>query len=302
MEEQTTGAEGFEEYLKNEVLPLIEENNQLKDKYCGKFWTYLLTILFIVGVDVLSAFFYAQMHKTTPNYEQLILFGVVALSFVYIPIFMYRRQKKHNIFERFINYYGIWKHQENKEVKLVHSPIIPAHDGVKSAHCVEGTFEGVKTEIRDTAYLNAKNKTVSSGVVVYLTFPQNFVSTTLLFDKKGFYRKNKYAELECINDKIQVPAANYFNIFSDDAEVSVRILEDLFLERVLDMKDVFKAHNLYIEICNNIIRLYFEGSSLYFDDQKLWSNKVDLNKFKQLNSEFEQTLMFIQLVNGLWAE
>lgn len=302
MEQNDNMPEGFEEYLEKQIVPLIEDNNRLKDTYRSKFWVFFFTIIFIISADILGVLFYAQIYHEPIHFEQLFLFVIVALSFMYWPIFRYKHKSKHNIFAKFLNYYGIWKYKENKHVDLVHSPIIPAHSSVNSPYCVEAQYEGVQVEIRDTIYQKNKNKVVSNGVVVYMRFPQNFVSTTLLFDKNGFYRKNKFNNLQNIGNMINIPSSNYFNIFSDDPEVAQKILGSIFFERILDMKDIFKAKNLYVEIHNNLIRLYFENSQLYFDTEKLWSKKIDKNKFKQINDEFEQTALFIELINGLWTD
>ena len=65
------------------------------------------------------------------------------------------------------------------------------------------------------------------------------------------------------------------------------------------MSDDFEAKHTYVEINENYMRIYFEGSSLYFENYKFWSNKIDKNKFLQLHNRFESVMTFVYTVKDL---
>lgn len=296
----------FEEYYNSVIVPMVEEDNKLKEKYHSQFWGYFWSIVFLMGANLLWVLFNALMHQRPISYEQLFIVNVIAFLFMLVPIYRYRRTPKKDIFDTFIQYYGGWEHSKNTAVKLVHSPIIPYHETVSASHNVAGNSGDVKLEIRDTIYQKSGmlgkmsyQRTVSSGVILFMTFAQKFRGKILLFDRNGFYRKKKFADLEYMNNKLDIPAANYFYIFADSQDFAEDMLPSLFFERVLDLKEAFGAKHLYVEICGNYIRMYFEGAQLYFDNYKFWSRKTDKRKFLQLNNAFEQVFVFISLLEVL---
>lgn len=296
----------FEQYFAQKIVPLVEEDNRIKDRYHSRFWGYVWSIMFIISANVLFVLFRTLMSKHPVNYEQLILFALVASSFAIWPIIRYYREPRQDIFDVFLQYYGDWKHKTTGTVKLVHSPIIPPHDNVGALHNIANEVSDVKVEMRDTFYTKksilfgkSREKKVSTGVIVYLTFPQNFAGTLLVFDKSGFYRKGKFPELEAVSPRMEIPASNYFRCFTDNTAFAQNIMLSLFYETILDMKEAFGAKNMYLQIQDNFIRIYFEGSTLYFDNYKFWSSKIDKNKFLQMNTEFEKTFNFIQIIKAL---
>ena len=291
----------FEQYYTDNIIPLVEEENKVKARYRSKFWGYLFSVLFLMSANVLIVLFNSLMHKTPISWSQLVLINVIALSFVYLPIYRYNKMSKNDIFDVFLKFYGNWQHLKNSEVKLVHSSIIPEHDAVGSTHNVRGNFGDKTMEIRDT-YYTKKNKVVSQGVILYATFDKKFKGSLLMFEKGGFYRKNKFPNYELYNGKTDIPAANYFNIFTSNDEIGENILHSLFFENLLDLKDVFKAHHLYLQAEDNYMRIYLEDSSLYIDNYKIWSRKIDKNRFLQMHNEFEKIALFMQTIQSLMDE
>ena len=65
------------------------------------------------------------------------------------------------------------------------------------------------------------------------------------------------------------------------------------------MSDDFAARHTYVEINENYMRIYFEGSRLYFDNYSLWSDKIDKDKFLKLHNQFESTMTFVYTVKEL---
>lgn len=291
----------FDQYFEENIVPLVEEENKIKSKYRSMFWGYLFSVLFLMSVNVLIVLFISLMRHTPLSWEQLLLVNAAFAMLIYIPIYKYNKMPRNDIFDVFLKFYGNWKHSQNTEVKLVHSPIIPQHEGVGASHDIIGDFNGTTIEIRDTFY-TIKNKVVSSGVVIYVTFPEKFNGSFLMFERGGFYHENKFPDYELFNSKIDIPAANYFNIFTSDDEIGEKMFHSMFFENLLDLKDEFEARHLYLQAEDNYMRIYLENSELYINNYKLWSRKVDKNRFKQMNNELEKTYLFVQTVQSLMRQ
>lgn len=288
----------FEQYFNDNIVPLVEAENSIKNKYRSQFWGYLFSVIFLMSVNLLIVLFSAQIKHTPISWEQLFLINCLAFSLIFLPIYKYNRLPKNDIFDTFLQFYGNWQHLRESEVKVVHSPIIPQHEDVKASHNVVGKFDDISVEMRDTYYIS-KSKIVSKGVILYATFAKQFDGTLLMFERGGFYRKNKFSQYEYCNDRINIPAANYFNIFASNTKVCDKMTHSLFLEDLLNLKDTFKARHIYLQIQDNYMRVYLEGSQLYIDNYKFWSKKVDEKRFLQMHNEFESAYLFVQTVKSL---
>ena len=177
VKEENAPVDVFEEYFENEIVPLVNHDNMIKRRYRGRFWAFFWSVSFFVCVNLLLSLFGAIMHQRTFNWEPIAFFSVCAYLVVFYPIIAYYRQPRTDIFDVFLKFYGSWKHEQNKEVKLVHSVIIPKHDFVSSSHRIENMYHDVKIEMRDTVYTSKfgpkilrMHRTVSRGVIVYMTF------------------------------------------------------------------------------------------------------------------------------------
>ncbi len=294
----------FEKYYFSEIVPTVENINKIKDKYRTKFWGYLWTIIFLLCINLLISFFNFLINKHPINYEQLLLVNVIGILFIFYPIYQYYKAPKQDAFDTFLAYYGSWKHLKDTEVKLVHSPIIPPHDAVHAKHNVVAEYPNWSMEMRDTIYQsidtgrkNIKHvRTVSSGIIMLFRFKKKINGQVLMFDKKGFYRKDEFPDLQNVGGNLLTPLAEMFYIFADSFALAEDLLPTLFFERVLDLKDTLGAKNLYVEIHDDIMRLYFEGAQLYFDNDKFWSRKINKDKFLQINTAIEQMLELLAIV------
>lgn len=299
----------FERYYLSEIVPAVEENNIIKDRYRTKFWGYFWSIIFLMCTNLLVIFFNFLLYKHPINYEQLALINIIAFALIFYPIYQYYKTPRQNAFDIFLAYYGNWKHLKNSEVRLVHSPVIPPHDYVCAKHNVVAEYKEWSMELRDTIYQNfgvMKNihyrRTVSSGIICLVEFKRKYKGRLLLFEKRGFYKKSSFPGLQNVGSGITSPVAESFYVFSDNADFAERMLPALFFERILDLKENFGAKRLYVEMQDSTLRIYFEGAQLYFDNDKFWSSKINKNKFIQLNDCIEQTLLFIETMKTLWEQ
>jgi hypothetical protein len=296
----------FDEFYQSTIVPMVEDDNKLKEKYRSKFWGYFWTVIFLMCINLLICCFSFLMYHRPINYEQIFLINMIGIIIICYPIYEYHSLPKQDVFETFLSYYGDWHHIKNSQIPSENSPIVPPHDTMKVKHHVMAEYADYSAELRDTVYQNIstfKNihykRKVSSGVVALIKFKQKFKGKVLLFERKGFYRKNKFPDLENVGNSIPVPIAELFHIFSDNVLFAKDMLPSLFFERILDLKDTFGAKCVYVEMCDDTLRMYFEGSTLYFDHHKIWNKKIDKNKFIQLHDEIEQTLLFKEMIQAL---
>lgn len=296
----------FEQYYLSDIVPMVDEVNRFKDKYRSKFWGYFWTVLFLMCANLLFCLFGLLFSNHPISYGQIFLVNAVAIAIVFYPIYQYHKAPKQDIFDTFLNFYGNWKHLKDVDAPVVDSPIIPPHDFAYAKHNVVAEYPDWSLNMCDIEYKVAcavkkihYKRCVSSGILLTIKMKQNFSGRIYMFDKKGFYRKNKFPDMLNVKDVIAAPVAECFHIFADRADYAVGMLPTTFFNRILDLRNTLGAKRVYVEIRGNIMRVYFEGAQLYIESNGLWSRKINKEKFVQLNNGIEQILVFVETMQML---
>ena len=294
----------FDVYMNEVIIPEVDAANNEKERCRNQFWTYFWTSLFLISVNALVVLYRTLMYHHVLRVDQLIFINLVAVLIVCWPLYSWRKRKKKDVFAVFLKFYGDFECiGEGKEiVDDVDLSVVPAHQTAQTEYHIKGRYNGADIEIRDTVYLNPRAtfaKKAAEGVMLGMNFEQSLDVNMLLFEKHGFYRKSKMPNMLTLNDKINIPAANYFNIFATDAQRPMKFLCSAFFEKVLDIKDVFGARKMYVMAQDRQIKIFLEGCRIYFDNYKLWSRKIEYDKFRRLHKQFEEIFIFIETIQAL---
>lgn len=297
-----TESDLFEQYLTQKIVPLIDEMNALKARYRSRFWGALWIVMFLVSANSLFVLFNTIIYNNPLNIEQLLLIVVVAIFIIIWPLQQYKKKHYPDIFKAFWQFYGDWQYfiSTQKNAEADYAPILPPHDAIQALHTVKGKYLATDIIFADVQYWQ-KNKKVSNGVYIELTFPQKIVNKILLFARNGFYRKNKYSDMNSLNEQIFIPAAAYFNIFSPQPQAPKRLLCSPFFEKILDIRDIFKADRIYVALQQEKITIYLENSKIYFSPNGIWQRKLEDKKFRLLHCKITEILEFIELIQEIYS-
>jgi hypothetical protein len=299
---QKNSDELFFQYLERNIVPLVNEANHQKDRYRGRFWGCFWTVIFLFCINGLFVLFRSMMHNRPISVEQLIIVFACAPIIIAWPLWKYRKLEQKDIFGTFLQFYGNWQHltEVKDSTADVDTLVIPKHETAQITHNVIGTYAETDVEIRDTNYfVNQKKK--FNGVVVDLRFPSNIEHEILLFEKSALLRKNKVSGMFAIDEQIYIPAAGYFSIFSPEAKAPKQILCSVFFESILDLKEEFKARRISIYLKDKQVKIFLEGTSIYFDHSNIWSKKINEARYKQLHNQFTGVFRFIEIMQELIA-
>ena len=296
----------FDVYMNSVIVPKVDEVNNEKEKYRGQFWTYFWTALFLVSVNTLVVLYRALMYHHALRVDQLIFIGFIAVVIVCWPLYSWKICKKQDIFATFLKFYGNLKYVDAKSTEAdCGLPILPAHKYGQISYEVQGNYNGVDVDIREMTYLKqqtTRSKKITSGVMLAFDFHQPLNIDVLLFEKHGYYRKNKMPNMMNLNDQINIPAANYFNVFATDNTITANYLCSAFFEKILDIKDLFNAGKMYIMAKDSQINIFLEGSRIYFHNYKLWSRKIEYDKFRRLHKQIEEIFIFIEIIQAIMRD
>lgn len=290
----------FEQYFSKKIAPLIDQMNALKTRYRSRFWGTLWTVMFLVCTNILFVLFNTLIYKHPLNIEQLLLVLSVSVLIILWPLWQYKKKTYPDIFGVFFQFYGDWKHSVSTQKNTVTNlePILPLHNTVQYTHRIIGKYVTTDVTLSDVQYWQ-KNKKVGRGLYIELTFPQNITDEILLFAKNGFYRKSKRANMNLLNEQIFIPAAAYFNIFSSQPHAPKNLLCSPFFEKILNIRDIFRARKIYVSVQKEKVIIYLEDSHIYFAQTGIWQRKIDGKNFKLLHRKINEVLEFVELIQEI---
>ncbi len=306
-ETEVNEEELLERFLTDTIMPLVKEDNRQKEVFRSRFWGYLWSACFLLGANTLIILFRYLMYGYVINYEQLFLVCLLALAVVVWPLYQYHIISRQSLFDEFLKFYGnYWQQAEYNADLPSKAPIIPPHENYTTVHGIVGNYDSVQIFMYDMIFTKMQRiqkfkfkRMVSSGVMIKIKFSKSFNKRTYLFDESGFYRKNSYTGLENITENVHIPAANYFKIFAEDESYAKDLLPSMFFERVLDMKDTFRAKHLYIQIEDDFMLMYLENASLYFENSGLWHKSIDKEKYFMLHRKMQNTIDVVQIIQAM---
>ncbi|MBR2136475.1 MAG: DUF3137 domain-containing protein [Alphaproteobacteria bacterium] len=285
--------EKFDLFFQKRIEPLVITQNKQKEKYLGRFWCFFWTMIFLVAVNTLIVLFNVILHHHPLNVTQLFLVMAAGVAIVVFPLYSYHKLPKTDIFSVFLSFFGAWKYKQN--APQLSSELLPARKKFNMINNVSQQYLGVKISIGDLIhhahtcawhFMRTEPKII--GTFISLTFSQVVEDKIMLFEKRGKYSRTKYPPLRVIGPYINIPAANFFNIFAVRQNAYEDVLCSRFFEALLDLKETFKAKKIYVQIERNRMDIVMSDSRFYFNHYRIWSKKIHKNRFDAAYNQVEQ--------------
>lgn len=294
----------FIDYYEQNIVPLAEENNRIKDMFRSRFWAYLWGALFLYGLCVLIVLFRYLIYGYKIDGEYIFFISILACCSIFWPLYCYNKASKNDLFMETLRFYRNLHINEDTEINK--AAVVPQYDNYKVLVSLSGHYNDNDIYAHEVVFTKDVKfykwqfqRKISKGILIDFKFKQKIKNVAYLFEKNGFYNKNKYSDFVNISKDILIPAANYFRIFSDDIEFAKNFMPSVFFEQILDTKYIFGAKSVYIEIKDDYMRIYLEGARLYFCYNNLWSKFVNQQEFINLNKKISQILLFMHIVDTL---
>lgn len=290
--------EAFDLFFRKKIEPLIDTQNKQKDKYRGRFWCFFWTMIFLLAVNTLIVLYMVILHHRPLSVVQLLLIVAAATCIVLFPLYTYKKIKKIDIFRVFLGFFGAWKYNEN--IQNVSAEILPSKKTIGVVHNISQQYLGVDLSIGNLVEKKHRIKhdvcTHPSMIGTFLsfTFSNKLDDKILMFEQHGLYSKSKYPSMVSIGQYINFPAANYFNIFAAQAGSHEDLLCARFFEDVLDLKEIFGAKKIYVLIDGKKMHIFLSGSQFYFNHNRIWSKKINKDRFDVAYRQVEQVYEFAE--------
>lgn len=284
----------FEQYFEQNVLPLIKQENKLKDKYKSNFWVSLWILIFVNSTNALIVLYNVLKNGKAVSFQQILLIAVASLFILFIPYIKYKKIQRPNIFGQFLNFYKGWQCSDLKSYDCVFPSCVtdnyPFYEKVFES---QGIYDDVKIKIIDLKFGKKNNFKITKSYGVYLSFEFKNVANSEIFlqDKEGFFAASKLFDLSRIK-RDEIPASKYFNMYADDEGNAKEILNSSFFENVFDLKEVMRAKKLKMHIKGNKIEFFMPRTAFYFETIGFFTRMIDNHKFLATHKKVEQCFLF----------
>lgn len=299
--------EGFEQYWLKTLLPVLKQKEALRQKYVGRFWFLVALSLFVLPMMIIGVYaFMKYINKDTD-------FGIVFLAiavFIYLiraPYKTYKKKIKNDVMDVFINYFeGFSYHlgQGLNEEEIQKSHIFPHYTTASADDCFEGTFNDVHIrvceQILDQIHYDAKGrshrKIVFQGIAIELQMNKSFSGQTIVLKDSGiFNRLKKFAGLNRVKLE-DIVFEKMFEVYSSDQTEARYLLTPIFMERMLDLRDLYKSKSIQFSFYDNKLLISINTKQDMFEAFSFF--KSNINKAK-IDTVFEQFLTIFSIIDIL---
>lgn len=292
----------FDDFFQQNLKPLLEEEGRNRDAFRSRFWLYFGVLCFVNSVNILVVLFRHLISGHIISYEQLLL--LVAFSVLFL--WWYARRAKTipqtDMLREYIKYYDNLQLQE-ENVFAEKDILFPVKENLVEQLKISGNFLQFAFELKKIALLKNKTKQNeivknSGGIMLSYSFKQNLRGTLLMFEKGGVVKQKKYEGLEKIS--LNIPASNYFQIFTDSSKIKNYILVSALFESILDLKEIFKAAKVNLRIKDNQLIIFLQNGKLSYQQSSAWHSVASEKDFENLNLQMEKAETLGEIVDNLY--
>lgn len=292
----------FGDFFQQNLKPLLEEEGRNRDAFRSRFWLYFGVLCFVNSVNILVVLFRHLMSGHIISYEQLLLLVAVSVLFLWRYAGRAKTIPQTDMLREYIKYYDNLQLQE-ENVFTEKDILFPVKGNLVEQLKISGNFLQFAFELKKTALLknNTKQNEIvknSGGIMLSYSFKQNLRGTLLMFEKGGVVKQKKYEGLEKIS--LNIPASNYFQIFTDSSKIKNYILVSALFESILDLKEIFKAAKVNLRIKDNQLIIFLQNGKLSYQQSSAWHSVASEKDFENLNLQMEKAETLGEIVGNLY--
>lgn len=287
----------FLEYYKQKILPLLEEKEKIRLKCVAKFWKLVAIAWIIMPASILFASLCQLTAKTDILWNLVLITAVIFIYMLRAPFVEYRRRVKNDIMEDFIKFFNGFTYTHGKHMDKEHmekSRIFPEYDEYEADDCFFGKYEDVNIGVYEQklkeirrGYRGRKYKvTVFEGIAVEMSMNKSFNGQTIAIKDAGILNYFKHFEgMERVKLE-DVSFEKEFEVYSTNQIEARYLLTTSFMERVLQLKELYLGKTIEISFYDNHILLSIDTQEDMFEPCSFFKSNINQEKFLKVFDEF----------------
>lgn len=280
-QEETFGAY-YNAHIKEYVRHYEERRIKCLQKTRKRFLISLPIYVSVVALCIGLAIFSHGSWVQAMDYVFWGILGSTALFYVYVRFYIrkYKRRVKGRIFPVIFGFFGADFEYSDKVGysidKLKPWGIVPHYDRIRTEDFVKGSYKGVEIELFE-AHLEKESRTKDNkrtystlfkGLCIALSVHKNFKGKTVIIKDRGIF--NIFAKNEHMKGlstvKLEDPHfEKKFEVFSDDQIEARYLLTTSFMQRLLDLVELLKAHGVECSFYKEKLLIMLPSKKNFFE-------------------------------------
>ena len=306
---------GFATHYEQHLKPLVEDFESRRQSAVKKFKKRLaLAVIWAPAILILSWWTLFEYLYVDPDWIEfygyaVIFFICAVVAYVYSSIEAYKGSIKGEIFPRIISFLGDYSFDAEPQIemeKFANSQILPSYDRVTNEDLTKGVYKNVSIEFFETELEKRvrtsktyRYKTVFDGVVICLSVKKSFEGQTIVLRDKGLignFLKQKFGtNLEKAG--LEDPKfEKIFEVFTDDQVEARYLLTTSFMERLLELNDVFGGKGVQCSFNKETLLIMIPSSKDLFEAGSIFKREDFVDDAKDLLKEMNLIFSVVDIL------
>jgi len=265
---------GFSHWFQENIAPQVDEFESKRRKTLVVLQFRMHVAITVVAAAIfVGGILISMVERPLVGLFGLVLFSKLIVAWAYNPVIEYESEIKWKIFPLLFQYFGPdFTYQEEGELsaeKMCNSGIIPDFRDEDREDYVRGTRHGIRLELTETKltkerYIGKLRQTVTvfRGMLLLLTVNKPFAGQTVLKQDQGgvlnFFSKPAGSAYETV--KLEDPEfERIFEVYSTDQVEARYLLTPSFMERLIELKTLFRGSAIQGSFFQNKLLLTFSS-------------------------------------------
>ena len=308
---------GFASHYDEHLKPLVQDFEGRRQEAVKKFKKRLALSIFLVPISlVLSFILVFEILDTDPDsfWGEIYFWGVILFvfgvgGFVYSSISDYKGSIKEEIFPRIISFLGDYSFNAepgNQMERFASSQIIPGYDRESSEDRTTGSYKGVSIEffetdleVRRRTSKTVQYKTVFEGVVISLSVKKSFEGHTIVMRDRGLVGNFLKSKFGTSLEKAGLEDPKFekiFEVFTNDQVEARYLLTTSFMERLLDLNDVFEGKGIQCSFYEKTLLITIPSDKDLFEAGSIFKREDFIDDAKALLKEMNLIFSVIDIL------
>ncbi len=292
----------FKNFFDTKFQNDFPELEKQRKKYLLYFWILCFVSVIVISVIHTSVVVVGgQDLAMNDNYVTVMFFLVAAAIYIiHSPINRFKEHIKKNVMKKLLSYFGDFSYAYQRGIYsnlIKKTCLFGDYDDKEDDDFFSGTYKNVNIMVAEEELIKivhtqkgSRRVTIFDGIIIELDMNKNFNGQTVVKKDHGIFNRF-YCVSKMENVKLEdVVFEKHFEVYSTDQIEARYVLTTAFMERMLQLKQVFKGRQIQFSFFDNKVIIAIDTSKDMFEVSSLFHKIPDYKRtfetFNQINAVF----------------
>ena len=304
---QDNQEQNFDTYYNKKLLPILRENDKIRQRYLLSFWILaLMAIIFYPLVIWIILNNYLQEQRNIIGF--ILGLSCIIIALLYGPIYFYKKKVKPLILPKIAEFFGQFSYKYEAKIPdtiLRSSDLFSSFDESKGDDYFNGKYQDVEICLAEEKLYKhiyskkgeEKNIRIFYGICILLEMNKKFQGHIVVKNKQNIVLNflNQFGKLKKVYLE-DVEFNKIFDVWADNQIESRYLLTTAFMERILKLKQVYNGKSIQFSFKDNQLLLAIETKQNMFEANSFFTSNINQAKIKLVFKQFKTILSIIEIL------